>query len=107
MGYPQAQSVDSNGIVSGPSGNAYTAVAAATTSAGIKTGAGRLAKVIVTATGTGTATVYDNTSASGTVILAIPASAAVGTIYDVQVPFVTGLSVVSATSGPALIVTWS
>jgi hypothetical protein len=61
----------------------------------------------VTVLGTGTATVYDSLTATGTVIFQVPASAAVGSVYDVQIPFGTGLSAASAASGPGLLLTWS
>jgi hypothetical protein len=70
-------------------------------------GPGILSQVIVTATGTGTATFYDNASAaSGNVIFVVPASAAVGTIYQVRMPVQNGIFCVSATSGPVLAVSY-
>jgi hypothetical protein len=58
-----------------------TSVTAATGTA-IKASAGTLVKVLVTTSGSAATLIYDNASAnSGTVIGAIPASPAVGTVY--------------------------
>ena len=86
-------------------GSLDTPIATNTTTT-IKTGAGRLAKILVTSTGTGTGNCYNNTSAGGTIIAAIPASAAVGTVYDLQMPYTTGLTCISATSGPGFTVSY-
>ncbi len=86
-------------------GSAYATVASAATANAVKTGAGRLIRAIVTATGTGVATFYDGLTATGNVIGAIAASAGLGA-YTFDIPFTTGLTVVSATSGPALTFTY-
>lgn len=63
--------------------NNSTAAANAGTGKAIKASAGALWSVVVTALGTAATTLYDNASAaSGTALLTIPASAAVGTIYS-------------------------
>ena len=64
----------------------------------IKPAPGRVLKVVVTtATASAAVTVYDNATgaASGTPLLVIPAATAAGTIYDVQLPALAGISVVS------------
>lgn len=72
----------------------------------VKAGAGRLLKVIVTtATATTAVTIYDNASAaSGTALLVIPAAAAAGTVYDVNLPAVNGITVNGAASAGAITV---
>ena len=75
----------------------------------IKAGAGRVLKVIVTTvTASAVATIYDNASAaSGTPLLVIPVAAAVGTIYDVQLPAANGIYVSSAGATGAITVGWA
>src|SRR5690348_3956787 len=68
----------------------------------IKSGQGRLCKVIVTTvTAVGVINFYDSASGnnnSGDLILSVPSGAAVGTIYDVQVPVNNGITAYFATS---------
>ena len=82
-----------------------TSVLGVTGTTQVKTGAGRVFKVIVnTVTATGTITLQDGI-AGGTVILTIPIGAAVGTVFDLQFPFLVGLDVVfngGATGGLAI-----
>lgn len=85
-------------------GGSLTATVTAQTAgaAAIKTSAGRLCRIIVTSTATAALLFYDNaTSASGTVIGAIPASAAIGTMYDVQMPFTNGIWPAGAVNTPS------
>lgn len=74
-------------------------------------GAGRLCKVIVTTvTAVGTISFYDNASGnnnSGDVLFTVPSGAAVGTIYDVQIPVNTGITVVFGTSTGGFTVTYA
>ena len=59
----------------------------------VKSSAGRLLKAIVTtALSAAAITVYDNASAaSGTILFIIPASAAQGSVYDINLPAVNGI----------------
>jgi hypothetical protein len=58
----------------------------------VKAGSGRLASVIVTSTGSAQMNIYDNASqASGTIIGAIPADAAVGSVYQFNSPAANGI----------------
>lgn len=59
----------------------------------VKAAAGRLHKIsVTTALSAAAVTVYDNASAaSGTVLFIIPASAAQGSVYDVNLPAVNGI----------------
>lgn len=86
-------------------GTAYKNCAAAT-AVSVKSGAGRLCKVIVLATGTAAVSIYDNTAASGTVVFTVPANAAAGTIYDLYVPTTLGIYVGGTTNTPQLLTTY-
>jgi hypothetical protein len=70
----------------------------------VKAGAGRLLKVIVlVATATTLCTVYDNASTnSGTPLIVIPAATAAGTVYDINLPVVNGITVNGAASAGTL-----
>lgn len=72
----------------------------------VKAGPGRLLKVIVTtATTVAACTVYDNaTTNSGTQLLVIPAATAAGTVYDVNLPAVNGITVNGGASAGQLAV---
>jgi hypothetical protein len=85
-----------------------TPVAAAAVAAAIKASAGALHKVVVTTLGTAALSFYDHASAaSGTILFTIPASAAVGSIYDIQFPAALGIWCASGTNTPAVTVGWS
>ena len=62
------------------------------------TGPGRLCRITVQTLGTAATVIYDNTSAAGTALFTVPASPAVGTIYDVQMPAAIGIFVGGATN---------
>jgi hypothetical protein len=71
----------------------------------IKASPGRLMKVIVTAVGTAATKIYDNaSSASGNVLLAIPASPTLGAVYDVQLTALNGIVCDGLTNGSGLTV---
>lgn len=59
----------------------------------VKSAAGRLLKAVVTtALSAAAVTIYDNAgAASGTILFVIPASAAVGAVYDINLPAVNGI----------------
>lgn len=63
----------------------------------VKGAPGRLLKVsVTTVTASAAVTVFDNASAaSGTPLLVIPAAAAAGTVYDVNLPAANGITVQS------------
>ena len=83
--------------------NVYTGAdyAPFTTVAGVvKARAGRLAKVVVTATLTGSITIYDNPSAaSGTIVWVSPGAPTVGTEFVIDVPAKTGMWCVPGSAG--------
>lgn len=92
----------------GGSTNATLAVGASTT---IKSGAGRLASILITtiATSTGIITCYDNTAASGTIIAKtqLLAGAPAGSEIKPDRPFATGLTCASTTTiGPAATISY-
>jgi hypothetical protein len=103
-----------NNLKIGPKGNLFaslggntkgTAASNATTT--LLTGTGQGGYALVTTTGSGIATIYDNTAGSGTVVAVVAANATAGTLIPIPFPLSTGLTVVSAASGPALTVTWT
>lgn len=67
-----------------------------------------LCRVIVTATGSAAMFLYDNALGdnSGNIIAALPASAAVGSIYDFEVDALLGISAPAVSGTPAIIVTY-
>jgi hypothetical protein len=75
----------------------------------VKASAGRLLKVIVTTvTATAVTTIYDNPSTnSGTPLFVVPIAAAVGTVYDVNLPAANGITVVSTGATGAITVGFS
>jgi len=106
-----------NGIVTDYDDAGFPQVAAETVSLAysvmpevVKAAPGRLLKVVVTtATAGGAITIYDNaTTNSGTILLAIPAAAAIGTVYDVNLPAANGIYVyTSAASAGVLTIGYS
>lgn len=85
---------------------AAAVAAGASGAAVVLTGHGRLCKVIVMTSGSAATDIYDNTAASGTKILTIPASPTVGAIYDVQIPVATGIFPAGTTNTSALTITY-
>lgn len=79
----------------------YARITTATTTAA-KTGAGVLTRIIVEVALTGTATIYDNTAGSGTVLAILPIGTVAG-VYPVMIPHGTGITVVT-TAADRLIV---
>jgi len=73
---------------------AYSHITAAATTT-VKTGAGRLNRILVNTTAAGTITIYDNTAGSGTVIGVMKASI-VENSYLFNIPFNIGLTIVTA-----------
>lgn len=74
--------------------NNHKYISSATTTV-CKTGSGQLKRITISETAAGAITVYDNTAGSGTVIAAFKASVVEQT-YEFQIPFYTGLTVVTA-----------
>lgn len=74
----------------------------------IKAGPGRLCRVIVCVTGTNPMTFWDNTTGthSGTVLGVLPASAAVGTVFNFQTPAAIAISSQGNAANPAVTVTY-
>ncbi|MCW2900938.1 MAG: hypothetical protein JWO67_3203 [Streptosporangiaceae bacterium] len=73
----------------------------------IKSRPGRLVSVLVTAAGTVVTTFYDNTAGSGLVIGVVPANAAVGSTYPIQMPATIGITAVGSAGSPQLTVCYS
>lgn len=72
----------------------YNNITTATTTT-VKTGRGRLKRIVVNTTAAGAVTIYDNTAGSGTKIGTMKASIAEGS-YDFDCLFITGLTIVTA-----------
>lgn len=92
------------GVVSS-GGISTTAIAAAATNTVVKTGAGRLCRVLVTTAGTAALTFYDNAtggSTSGNILGYVPANAAAGSVYDFQFLASTGIQAPGGASTPAV-----
>lgn len=87
-------------------GNSNAAIATGSSTTTIKNGPGRLCRIVITAAGTAAFTVYDNTAGSGTALFVSPTSTSVGTIYDLQMPAMVGITVVNVASGPAITVSF-
>ena len=90
------------------SGISTTAIAASVaTDTVIKASAGRLARVLVTATGTNPMQIFDNaTVGSGKIIGALPASPAVGTVYLFGMPAANGITVKGNAANPGVTISW-
>jgi hypothetical protein len=94
------------GVIS-PGGISTTNIAAAATNTVVKTGAGRLSRVMITTAGTAALTFYDNAtggSTTGNILGYIPANAAAGSVYDFQFIASTGIQVPGGASTPAVTV---
>lgn len=73
----------------------------------VKNAAGRLCRVLVTTTGTNPLAIWDNASGhTGTIIGQLPASPAVGTVYDFQLPAANGITVQGNAANPAVTVSF-
>lgn len=83
-------------------GNA-TYISTATTTT-VKSGRGNLRMILITETAAGTITIYDNTTATGTVIGVFKASV-VENGYEFNCRFLTGLTIVTA-GASKLTVVW-
>jgi len=85
-------------------GRASQAVAAGVSANTIVKGSpGRLARILVTVSGTSALNVFDNSStASGTQIALVPASAPVGTLIDCQAPALNGITIQGNAANPGV-----
>lgn len=84
-----------------------TSVPANASNVVVKGSAGRLCNILVTTTGVTAMVVYDNaTTNSGTIIGQLPASAAVGSIYQFNMPAANGITIAGSATNPAVTVSW-
>ncbi len=85
-------------------GRVSTSIAAGITANTIVRGSsGRLARVLVTTSGTNQLNIFDNASApTGTIIGLVPANAAVGSIIDCQAPAANGITVAGNSNNPGV-----
>ena len=102
-----ANNAGSSALNTNSGGSKTAPVVAAAAAAAIKATPGRLCKVMVTTLGTAALLFYDNASAaSGTIIGAIAASAAVGTVSTFDMPAANGIWCASGTNTPAVTVSY-
>jgi len=89
-------------------GRSTVAVAASTAvNTVVKGTPGRLARVLVTATGTASLMIYDNaTTNSGTIIGILPASPTVGAVYDFGLPAANGITVGGSSTNPGVTISF-
>lgn len=86
----------------------YANVPASASDQSPKPAPGVVGKVVVLTSGTGTTQIQDaNTGHAGTVLLNIPATPTVGTIYDLDVSVALGITVVGAANTSALLITFA
>lgn len=97
--------VDAQGnLLTASGGTSRTVIAAATAgNTTIKASAGRLCKIIVTATGTNPMVFQDG----ATTVAGLPASPAIGTVLDVQIPCGTSIVALGNAANPGVTVTFS
>lgn len=69
----------------------------------VKSGAGILRGIALTETAAGTITVYDNTSATGTIVAVLKASIAEG-YFPLNIRMSTGITVVTAAASKATVI---
>lgn len=89
-------------------GVSCTAVASGTVAdTTIKATAGRLARILVTATGTANVLIFDNASGhTGTIIGVIKSSAAVGDVIELRIPAANGITVQGNANNGGFTVSW-
>ena len=90
-------------LITAGGGTATVAVTAQTAgAAAVKAAPGRICRIIVTSTATALLNFYDNTNAaSGTIIGSIPASTAIGTMFNPELPAAVGIYAGGTTSTPS------
>lgn len=101
--------LDSMGTQLMTTGGTHTVQVASGTAANtvVKSTAGRLCRLLITATGTVSMSIFDNaTTNSGTVIGIVPANPVVGTTYDFNLPAINGITVGGSGSNPGFTVSY-
>lgn len=109
-GFARALQGNTAGEASVTNGGLQTTQVTPTSLTVIKAAPGRLARILVTtANGANQINIYDNASAaSGTIIGAVPASAAVtGIPLDIQMPALAGITIAATASAGTITVSWS
>jgi hypothetical protein len=103
-----AGQVDQLGNVVTPGGSATVAIPVDTAAnTVVKNSSGRLCRVLITTSAASAVNIYDNASTnSGTIIGAIPANAAVGSMYDFEMPAVNGITVGGGATNPAMTISY-
>jgi len=108
-GFARAWQGNTVGEAAVTNGGLQTTQATPTSLTVIKASPGRLARILVSvANGANPILIYDNASAaSGTVIGAVAASAAIGTAVDCQMPAANGITIAATASAGTITVSWS
>lgn len=96
--------VDGNGVPIIPTATTEIAAGTSTSSTVVRTGAGRLGRVLITTAGAAALTFHDGIDSTGTVIAVVPADTTVGTTLAFNTPAMTGITaaVVDGTPGVTL-----
>lgn len=111
---PNTDGLTFGGIMDNPTtmtagrGTQVAAFAAGTaTDQVVKASSGRLCRVLVTTQGSAELDIYDNASGhTGILIGVVPASAAVGTVYDFGMPAANGITVKGASNTPGVTISF-
>jgi hypothetical protein len=107
--FTQLLHVDATGDAHFTDGGSFSTPIAAgvTTDTVIKPSAGRLCKVLITATGTNPMSIFDNASGhTGTIIGQFPANPVVGSIVSFQMPAANGITVQGNAANPGFTVSF-
>ncbi len=87
--------------------NKAVAAGVGTAAVVVKAAPGELVTIVVTATGTAAVSIYDNAAAAtGTVLMVIPANAATGAIYNLNMGANNGITVGQVNNSPALTISY-
>jgi len=105
--YERLQSRQGAGLTSTGGTTTVAVAAGASSDTIVKATPGRLCRVLVTTTGTNPMAIWDNASGhTGTIIGALPASPAVGTTYDFNLPAANGITVQGNAANPAVTISF-
>jgi hypothetical protein len=89
------------------SGGQQTATVAAATAGLALTGPGRICRIVIHSVGSAVTPIYDNTSATGTIVYTVAASPAIGTNLLVDLPVTNGIFIGGGTNTSALTLSYT
>lgn len=87
-------------------GQQSAVIAAGVNTTTLRTGPGRVGRILVTTAGTTSFTIFDNTAGSGKTIYVSPSTTTVGQVIDLQFPVDIGITIVNTATGPAIAVSF-